>query len=153
RPNSSQDLFMPTAIITNGTLWGRAFVPWQKQHFRPRDPFEREWVALPGAEEKIAATFSTVAMTVADEDMPDLPPVNFVVTSVQPPDEAMAAYKTMQHQLFAVVEEHAAATGRSAHTIEVMSPLVATGKCAQIANGFLYNEGDKPPVTIHTAKI
>ena len=59
RPNSSQDLFMPAAIITDGALWGRAFVPWQKRHFRPRDPFGREWVALPGAEEQIAADFGT----------------------------------------------------------------------------------------------
>jgi hypothetical protein len=48
RPNSSQDLFMPAAIITDGALWGRAFIPWQKRHFRPGDPFGREWVALPG---------------------------------------------------------------------------------------------------------
>ena len=59
RPNSSQDLFMPAAIITDGALWGRAFVPWQKRHFRPRDPFGREWAALPGAEEQIAADFGT----------------------------------------------------------------------------------------------
>ena len=50
RPNSAMDLFMPAAIITDGALWGRAFIPWQKRHFRPRDPFEREWIALPGAE-------------------------------------------------------------------------------------------------------
>ena len=48
RPNSAMDLFMPTAIITDGALWGRAFVPWQKRHFRPRDPFGREWVASRG---------------------------------------------------------------------------------------------------------
>ena len=67
------DLFMPAAIVTDGALWGCAFVPWQKQHFRPRDPFGREWVALPGAEAKIATSFGTVAMTVADEDMRDPP--------------------------------------------------------------------------------
>src|SRR5215468_10130140 len=76
RPNSSMDLFMPAAIITDGALWGRAFIPWQKLHFRLRNPVTEEWVALPGAEEKIAAAFGSVAMTVADEDMPDLPPVN-----------------------------------------------------------------------------
>jgi SNF2 family DNA or RNA helicase len=54
RPNSSQDLFMPAAIITDGALWGRAFIPWQKRFFRPCDPFGREWAALPGAEEQIA---------------------------------------------------------------------------------------------------
>src|SRR5262249_40019360 len=70
RPNSSMDLFMPAAIVTDGALWGRAFVPWQKRHFRLRNPVTNEWVALPGAEAKIAAAFGTVAMTVADEDMP-----------------------------------------------------------------------------------
>src|SRR6516164_790894 len=109
RPNSSMDLFMPAAIVTDGALWGRAFIPWQKQHFRP---------------------------------------VDVVVASVELPDEAMAAYKTMQRQLFAAVEEHAAATGEEVeeHTIEAVSPMVATGKCAQLANGFLYDEGNETPV-------
>ena len=101
RPNSSQDLFMPAAIITDGALWGRAFVPWQKRHFRPRDPFGREWAALPGAEEQIAADFGTVAMTVADEDMPDLPPLNIVVTPLKLPDAVMATYREMARELFA----------------------------------------------------
>ena len=144
RPNSSQDLFMPTAIITDGALWGRAFVPWQKRHFRPRDPFGREWAALPGAEERIAADFGTVAMTVADQDMPDLPPLNIVVTRVELPDAVMATYKTLQRELFAALEER---------TIEASSPLVATGKCAQLANGFLYDEGNQDPVEVHTVKI
>jgi len=86
--------------------------------------------------------------------MPDLPPVNVVVTSVKLPDEAMAAYQTMQRQLFAVVEEHVSTAGAvEEHTIEAVSPMVATGKCAQMANGFLYDEGNDNPVTIHTVKI
>ena len=135
---------MPSAIITNGALWGRAFIPWQKRHFQPRDPLEREWVALPGAEARIAADFGTIAMTVAGEDMPDLPPLNVVVTSVALPDAVMVAYASMQEELFAAVGERG---------IEAVSPLVATGKCAQIANGFLYGEGNEDPVRVHTVKI
>ena len=144
RPNSSQDLFMPAAIITDGALWGRAFVPWQKRHFRPRDPFGREWAALPGAEERIAAEFGTVAMTVADEDMPDLPPLNIVVTPLRLPAAVMATYRGMARKLFATIE------GRS---IEAASPLIATGKLAQLANGFLYDEGADDPVFVHSLKI
>jgi hypothetical protein len=144
RPNSAMDLFIPAAIITDGALWGRAFVPWQKRHFRPRNPFGREWTPLPGADDRIAADFGTVAMTVADEDMPDLPPLNVVVTSVTLPDTVMAAYVTMQRELFADIEER---------SIEAVSPLVATGKCAQMANGFLYGEGNDDPVEVHTLKI
>jgi SNF2 domain-containing protein len=144
RPNSAMDLFMPAAIIANGALWGRAFVPWQKQHFRPCDPFGREWRPLPGAEERIAADFGTIAIVVSDADMPDLPPLNVVVTPVTLPDAAMAAYATMQEELFAAIN------GRG---IEAVSPLVATGKCAQMANGFLYDEGNDDPVAVHTVKI
>jgi hypothetical protein len=144
RPNSSRDLFMPAAVITDGALWGRAFVPWQKRHFRPRDPFGREWVALPGAEERIAAEFGTVAMTVADEDMPDLPPLNVVETPLKLPDAVMATYKAMAKELLATVE------GRA---IEAASHMIATGKLAQLANGFLYDEGADDPVPVHTFKI
>jgi hypothetical protein len=135
---------MPAAIISDGALWGRAFIPWQKRFFRPRDPFGREWIALPGAEERIAADFGTVAMTVADDDMPDLPPLNVVVTRVELPEAVMATYKTMQRELFAAVE------GRS---IEAVSPMIATGKCAQLANGFIYGEDNDDPVEVHTVKI
>jgi hypothetical protein len=144
RPNSSRDLFMPAAIITDGALWGRAFVPWQKRFFRPCDPFGREWAALPGAEEQIAADFGRVAMMVADEDMPDLPPINIVVTPLTLPDAVMATYQGMAQELFAEIE------GRS---IEAASPLIATGKLAQLANGFLYDDGNADPVAVHTMKI
>jgi hypothetical protein len=144
RPNSSRDLFMPAAIITDGALWGRAFVPWQERHFGPRDPFGREWVALPGAEERIAADFATVAMTVADEDMPDLPPLNIVVTPIKLPHTVMATYRTMARELFATVGER---------SIEAASPLIATGKLAQLVNGFLYDKGAADPVFVHSVKI
>ena len=144
RPNSAMDLFMPAAIITGGALWGRAFIPWQKRFFRPCDPFGREWRPLPGAEDRIAADFGTIAMVVADADMPDLPPLNVVVSQVTLPDDAMAAYRTMQDELFAAIGERG---------IEAVSPMVATGKCAQIANGFLYNEGNEDPVAVHEVKI
>jgi SNF2 family DNA or RNA helicase len=101
-------------------------------------------VALPGAEERIAADFGTVAMTVADEDMPDLPSLNVVVTPLKLPDAVMATYRRMARELFAEIE------GRS---IEAASPLIATGKLAQLANGFLYDEGAQDPVFVHSVKI
>jgi hypothetical protein len=76
--------------------------------------------------------------------MPDLPPLNVVVTPVRLPDAVMATYRTMQRELFAAIGERA---------VEACSPLVATGKCAQLANGFVYDEGNTDPVTVHTIKI
>ena len=56
----------------------------------------------------------------------------------------MAIYKTMQQELFAEIE------GRG---IEAASPLIATGKLAQLANGFLYGDGAGDPVFVHSCKI
>ena len=50
----------------------------------------------------------------------------------------------MARELFATIE------GRS---IEAASPLIATGKLAQLANGFLYGEGADDPVFVHSLKI
>jgi SNF2 family DNA or RNA helicase len=84
RPNSSLDLFAPMAILTDGALWGRAFALWRKQHFR-HDRFRELWTPLPRAEARIAADLATVAMRVADEDMPDLPPLNVAVSRIELP--------------------------------------------------------------------
>src|SRR5262249_34333536 len=52
--------------------------------------------------------------------------------------------KTMAQELFATVE------GRA---IEAASRMIATGKLAQLANGFLYDEGAGDPVNVHSLKI
>src|SRR5262249_13065339 len=122
----------------------RAVGRWQKRHSGPRDRFGREWRALRGAEEKIAASFGTVAMTVADEDMPDLPPLNVVETHIALPDAVMASYRKMARELFTTAD------GRM---IEAASPLIATGKLAQMANGFLYDAGNEDAVSVHDLKI
>jgi hypothetical protein len=143
-PDRDRDLFMPAAIISNGALWGRALIPWRARHFQLRNPVTDEWVALPGAEEQIAADFSTIAMTVADEDMPDLPPLNVVETRIKLPEAVMEQYRTMAREQF---------TDVNGRWIEAVSPLVATGKLAQISNGFLYDEGPGDPVFVHNIKI
>ena len=67
-----------------------------------------------------------------------------MVTSVALPPAVMVTYKTMQRELFAAIEER---------TIEACSPLVATGKCAQLANGFVYDADNEDPVPVHSLKI
>jgi SNF2 family DNA or RNA helicase len=145
RPNSSLDLFAPASIITDGALWGRAFVPWRNERFRLRNPVTDEWVPLPGAEDRIAAEFGAVAMTIGAEDMPDLPPLNIIETRVTLPTAAMARYQEMARDLFTTVDER---------TIEAASKMIATGKLAQCANGFLYGEGgNEDVIEIHNVKI
>jgi hypothetical protein len=67
-----------------------------------------------------------------------------VTRLVELPDAVMATYRTMARKLVAEVE------GRS---IEAASRLVATGKLAQLANGFVYDDGADDPVAVHSLKI
>jgi SNF2 family DNA or RNA helicase len=146
RPNSTMDLFQPAAVISAGALWGgESFILWRRRHFVPVDRRERDWLPIPGAEKRIAAQFGTIALTVADEDMPDLPPLNIVETRIELPDEVRKTYDAMWCELAAEIGERG---------IEAASSLVATGKCAQIANGFIYGEcGAGDAVRVHGLKI
>jgi len=44
-------------------------------------------------------------------------------------------------------------TTAEGRTIEAASPMIATGKLAQIANGFLYGAGNEDVVFVHDLKI
>jgi hypothetical protein len=56
----------------------------------------------------------------------------------------MVSYRTMARELFATI---------GARSIEAASALIATGKLAQLANGFLYAAGAGDPVFVHSLKI
>ena len=145
RPNSSMDLFMPAAIITDGALWGRAFVPWQKRHFRPRDPVRarmdgaargrgadrrrvrhrRDDGRRRGHARPAAAQRRGDARRAAGRRHGDLP------------DDAAGAVRRRSKG------------ARSRPSRRWSRP----ASCAQLANGFLYGEGNDDPVDVHTLKI
>ena len=143
-PIRSMDLFQPAAIITNGALWGRAFLPGRSDTSARRHIFRREWIALPGAEERIATEFGTVAMVVADEDMPDLPAINIVQTRLELPEAAMATYRAMSEALFAEIGER---------SIEAAPHWSRPASSPRSPTAFLYDEGADDPVPVHDRKL
>jgi len=143
RPNSAMDLFMPARIVTRGKLWGKSFYAWQKQYFYPADQWGYEWKPLPEAEAKLNADIAPHIVTLADDELPQLPELSIIIDRVQLPTSARNAYQEMEKHL---------AVGR----VVAASAAVATGKLAQIANGFLYAEEEGArvePVIIHDEKI
>src|SRR5262249_24706654 len=66
-----------------------------------------------------------------------------VETDIGVSAEVMTSYREMARELFTTAE------GR---TIEAASPLIATGKLAQMANGFLYDAGKDDAVFVHDLK-
>jgi hypothetical protein len=128
RPNSAQDLFMPARVVTRGKLWGRSFYKWQKEHFYPTDFQQYNWAPLPGHEDQLNAEIAPYIATVADGELIQ-PEATIILDKVELPREARVRYDEMESKLMSG-DVIAASAG------------VATGKLAQLANGFIYsNEG------------
>jgi hypothetical protein len=146
RPSSALDLFMPARVVTRGKLWGRSFWQWRKEHFYPVDYSGYDWRALPGAEEKLNAALAPLTVTVAEGEMPTVTPT-IVLDKVELPPAARKQYRDMQARLMADAGDERVIAGSAA---------IATGKLAQMANGFVYGEGADIPANdvhgIHNAK-
>jgi hypothetical protein len=144
RPNSLMDLFNQAKILTAGRLWGPSFYKWQKAHFYPLDRQGYRWAVLPGHEEPILADIATISIALGEGEMPDLPEISILVEPVTLPEDAREIYDDMELRLFAELEER---------DVLAKSAAVATGKCSQIANGFLYGEGGNQDANaIHSEK-
>jgi len=131
RPSGPLDLFMPARVVTRGKLWGRSFYQWRKQHFYPIDHMGYDWRPLPGAEEKLNEGIAPLCITVAEGEMPIVTPT-IVFDRIELPGPARVQYEDMRRKLVAAVDDD--------HII-ADSAAIATGKLAQMANGFVYDDG------------
>jgi SNF2 family DNA or RNA helicase len=130
RPSGPLDLFMPARVVTRGKLWGRSYWQWRKQHFYPTDQYGYDWRPLPGAEEKLNTELAPLTVTVAEGEMPTVTPT-VVLDRVELPPAARKQYRDMQAKLMARTEDD---------TVLAASAAIATGKLAQMANGFVFGE-------------
>ena len=142
RPSGAEDLFMSARVVTRGKLWGRSFYQWRKEHFYPVDYMGYNWKPLPGAEDKLNAAIAPLTVTVAEGEMPRVEPI-VVLDRIELADEARIEYDRMEERLLAEVDDD---------TVLAASAAVATGKLAQMANGFIYDEAHQAH-TLHAGKF
>ena len=126
RPSGSLDLFMPARVVTRGKLWGKSFYTWRAAHFYATDWNQYDWMPFPGAENKLNAELAPLTVTLADDEAPQLPELSIILDHVELPLAARKAYDDMERKLI---------TGN----VIAANAAVATGKLAQIANGFIYD--------------
>jgi len=134
RPNSALDLFMPARIVTRGKLWGKSYYQWRKERFYQTDYMGYSWTALPGAEGRINAEIEPYCVTLHADELPQLPELSVVLDTIHLPDAVKDLYHQMHRKLFAQIRK-----GKDEiETVIAANAAVATGKLAQIANGFMY---------------
>jgi hypothetical protein len=142
RPSGAQDLFMPARVVTRGKLWGRSFYQWRQKHFYPVDFMGYDWQPKPGAEDILNAEIAPLTVTLADGELPQLPELSVQLDYVDLPGDVWREYERMRRQLV---------TGAGEDAIIAASSAVATGKLAQMANGFVYDTDTKAR-TLHDVK-
>lgn len=144
RPKSLLNLFAPLRLLTGGKLWGNNFDTWKRKHFYPVDFNGYDWQPLPGAAEQLMADAARYSLTLAEGDMPELPPLNIVPECVELPEPVRKEYRRMQRDLFARTD---------AKNILAATQAAASGKLGQIANGFIYgDEGNTEVTRLHEEK-
>lgn len=146
RPNGYEDQFALMQIITRGKFYNSTFDKWLMQRFTPDQIYDiksAKWDVRPEWEERIKRDIARYSFTVAEEDLPELDPIQNVIHWVELPAEAMRVYKTMERELIY--------QGMDQEAILAANAAVASGKLAQIVQGFIYDE-ERNPVHIHDAK-
>jgi hypothetical protein len=133
RPSGAEDLFMPATVVTRGKLWGKSFYSWRKTRFYPLDYQGYTWAPLPGAEETINAELAPLCVTLRDDELPQLPELSIIFDRIELPPTARKQYQDMEEKLLL--------WDGGGEAILAASAAVATGKLAQIANGFVYDNG------------
>ena len=142
RPSGPQDLFMPARVVTRGRLWGKSFWKWRETNFYPADREGYDWRPFPGVEDRLNAELAPYITTVEDGELIQ-PEPTIVLDKVELPPGAKAQYDRMQKQLIADIGEDRVHAGSAA---------IATGKMAQMANGFIYDTEAGSVLQVHGAK-
>lgn len=147
RPNGYEDLFAPLRFLSKRRIFNTDFDQWRAKNFQKVDAkgkpseFGFEWRIRPEHEPRIMKQVQQFMITIDPDELPELPGVINVPYYFDLPKAIMRDYKKMEKDLLA-------------QGVAAMSAGVASGKCEQIVQGYLYGDGGNEDVThLHDAKI
>lgn len=143
-PRSLLDLFGQVFLLDLGGALGRYITHYRNAYFNPSGYGGFTWTPRQGAEDAIYAKLKPLIMRLAAKDYLDLPPLIHNRVHVDLPAKALRAYKQMEEQMIAMVNDDLVVAANAA---------VASGKCRQITGGGIYAADGKAWQDIHEAKV
>ena len=146
--NGLIDLWGQAWFIDKGERLGKSMTEYESRFFVPirtgDEAYMVKWVPMEGADAKIKALLSDVAITVNAEDYFDIDEPIFNRIAVDLPQDARRSYDELEKTLYTMLE-----AGKSIEAANSRSALV---KCLQVASGAVYAE-DGTWTEVHRAKI
>lgn len=145
RPASEEQLYMPIRIIgRDAKIWDMQFDEWQMRYFMPEDLWtQHRWKIRDEWKEQIWSDAAKISFTVLEDELPPRPLLEPIIHWVALPPYARDKYTEMLRHLVAEVD---------GDIVAAMNRAVASGKLDQIAQGFIYDDGETL-AQLHRAKL
>lgn len=141
RPNSEQDYWVAMKVLSRSQLWGRSFDKWRRTNFYPTDYMQRNWEIHRHYVDELNADVAKYSFKVPMSAVPR-PASPPIMHKVQLTASVREQYKKMERELFATVDDA---------DVIAFDAAVSSGKLAQIAQGFLYDD-EQVAHAMHHAK-
>lgn len=142
RPNSDLEYYVYMDVVGQSRVWARSFDVWRREFFYPTDYEQRVWEPhrhmLPKLREDVARWSFKVP-----EDVVPRPNCDPIVHTIKLPRKVQVKYDEMEKALFTEIGDT---------DIVAFSKAVSSGKLAQIAQGFLYDD-EKNAHFLHNEKM
>ncbi|XAI95320.1 DNA helicase [Nostoc phage Nsp-JY18] len=143
RPNDEADHWMQLQVISAGTAFKEGFDEWRRARFMPMDHNGYRWRIHDFARRELDQLVDTWCFTVPPEDVVDVPfsSGDGFDTFFDLSEEAIRDLDTLNKKLLVELGlGEVDLRDPDEETLFALSKATATGKMAQILQGFLYNE-------------
>ena len=142
-PTGLEDIFGQTYLLDEGAALGPFITAYRARYFH-QDPWSQYgYIPNVGAFDEVGEKISEYMLRVSRSEIPDLPKLVFDDRYIDLPPEALRLYRGAERDLLIALESK---------TIVAANAAVASSKCRQIANGFIYDENGVA-TRIHEEKL
>ncbi len=142
-PTGLEDIFGQTYLLDEGASLGRFITAYRARYFHQKPWDKYTYYPNVGAFEDVCDKIAPYMLRVSRHEIPDLPSVVFDDRYIELPTAAQAVYNAAEDDMIMRIEDK---------TIVAANAAVASSKCRQIANGFVYGN-DHSITRVHDEKI
>jgi hypothetical protein len=142
-PTGLEDIFGQVFILDEGASLGSYITHYRSKYFHQQPWDKYDFIPNHGAFEEVAAKIAPYSLVVTRAEIEGLPPVFFDDRFIDLPPDAQRAYDSAERDLIIALQNK---------TIVAANAAVASAKCRQIANGFVY-DNDGEATRFHTEKL
>lgn len=142
-PEGLENVFGQIYLLDEGAALGKYITRFRAQYFHQKPWDKYSYFPNVGAFEQVADKVAPYCLVVGRDQIPDLPPVIFDDRMIELPADAQRLYDQAERDLLIAIEGNAIVAANAA---------VASSKCRQICNGFVY-DNQKVATRLHREKM